>query len=283
MMAADLDGFEDGHAEARVAAVSLQHVGRLQSYLAGNLALRRGDRVLVDSEGGPRLAIVEVEPHRPPRGVDLARLKPILRNAGEDDLRQEEENREREGDARRLFLKRVGERKLAMKLVNVEFTHDGRKAIFYYAAEGRVDFRELVRELASAIQVRIELKQIGARDESKLSGGVGPCGRELCCSSWLREFDAVTVKMAREQGLALSPSRLVGMCGRLKCCLRYEFATYVELRRLLPAVGKPVQSLKGDGKVLQHNVLKQTVLIQRAEDGGVVEASLAELVARREE
>lgn len=283
MMAGELDTFDEGAPRARVAAVSLQPAGRLQHYLAGDFALRRGDRVLVDTEGGPRLATVEVEPHPSAAAIDLTRLRPILRSAGEDDLRLEQDNREREGGARRLCLVCIRERSLAMKLVDVEFTHDGRKAIFYYVAENRVDFRDLVRDLASALRVRIEMKQIGARDETKLTGGVGPCGRELCCSSWLREFDAVTVKMAREQGLALSPSRLVGMCGRLKCCLRYEFATYVELKRALPPVGKRVQSLKGDGKVLRHNILKQTVVIERAEDGGVVEASLDELVAARAE
>ena len=121
-----------------------------------------------------------------------------------------------------------------MKLVNVDYTFDGRKAVFYFIAENRIDFRDLVRDLANTLRVRVEMKQIGARDETKVTGGVGPCGRELCCSSWLRDFEAVTVKMAREQGLALNPSRLAGMCGRLKCCLRYEYATYVELKRGLP-------------------------------------------------
>ncbi|MGH7917407.1 MAG: PSP1 domain-containing protein, partial [Candidatus Binataceae bacterium] len=152
---------------------------------------------------------------------------------------------------------------------------------FYFTAETRVDFRELVRELANTLRVRVEMQQIGARDVSKVTGGLGPCGRELCCSSWLRDFEAVTVKMAREQGLALNPSRLAGMCGRLKCCLRYEYGTYLELKRALPAIGKHVESVRGNGKVVRHNILKQAVLIQREEDGGVVEANLEDLVAAR--
>ena len=127
-----------------------------------------------------------------------------------------------------------------MKLVNVNYSNDGRKAVVYFIAEDRIDLRDLVRDLANSLRVRIEVKQIGAREETKVTGGIGPCGRELCCSSWLRDFEAVTVKMAREQGLALNPSRLAGMCGRLKCCLRYEYATYVELKRNLPPLGKQV-------------------------------------------
>ncbi len=136
-----------------------------------------------------------------------------------------------------------------MKLVGVKYTLDGRKAVFYFMAESRVDFRDLVRDLAIAAGAHRD-EQIGARDESKLTGGIGPCGRELCCSSWLRDFEAMTVKMAREQSLALNPSRLAGMCGRLKCCLRYEYATYLEFKRSLPQVGKP-SCLKGNGKVMR--------------------------------
>ena len=156
----------------------------------------------------------------------------------------ETENIDREAAARRLCLDRIRERDLTMKLVSVDYMLDGRKAVFYFIAENRIDFRDLVRDLANTLRVRVEMKQIGARDETKVTGGLGPCGRELCCSSWLRDFEAVTVKMAREQGLALNPSRLAGMCGRLKCCLRYEYATYVELqarpaqRRQARAIGQ---------------------------------------------
>jgi cell fate regulator YaaT (PSP1 superfamily) len=152
---------------------------------------------------------------------------------------------------------------------------------FFFAAEERVDFRVLVHELGELLRSRVEMKQIGARDESKVTGGVGPCGRELCCSSWLQEFQAVGVKMAKEQGLSLNPSKLAGMCGRLKCCLRYEYQTYVELKRALPAVGARVASVKGDGTVVRHNILKQTVVLRRAEDNVEVEATRDDLVAPR--
>ena len=145
--------------------------------------------------------------------------------------------------------------------------------------EDRVDFRGLVNELGELLHTRVDMKSIGARDETKATGGVGPCGRELCCSSWLQEFQAISVKMAKEQGLSLNPSKLAGMCGRLKCCLRYEFQTYAELKRTLPAVGARVESVKGDGVVVRQNILKQTVVVRRAEDNVEVETNLDDLVA----
>ncbi len=280
----DRDPFESGGAELpKIVGVSLRPVGRIENYLAGGLALRRGDRVLVESDAGMRLGTVEIEPHEPARTLDLAAMRRVIRPATDDDFRTESDNLTREDFARRLGVEKIRERGLAMKLVNVDYSFDGRKATFYFTAEDRVDFRNLVRDLANVLNVRIEMKQIRARDETKVIGAVGPCGRELCCSSWLRDFEAVTVKMAREQGLALNPSRLAGMCGRLKCCLRYEYGTYLELKRNLPGIGKRVESVKGDGKVLRQNVLKQSVTLQLEGEGGMVEATLEDLVAKRAE
>ena len=278
---ADIDPFEGAPTLPKIVAVSLQQTGHLYNFLAGDRELRRGERVLVESEAGTRVGTVEIEPHEPAQTIDLKALRPIIRIASDSDFHIEQENLSREANARRLCVERIRERRIQMKLVSADYTFDGRKVTFYFVAEGRVDFRDLVRDLANTLRVRVEMKQIGARDETKVTGGLGPCGRELCCSSWLRDFEAVTVKMAREQGLALNPSRLAGMCGRLKCCLRYEYATYVELKRALPNLGKRVQCVKGDGKVVRQNILKQTVLIQREEDGGVVEVTLEDLVASR--
>jgi cell fate regulator YaaT (PSP1 superfamily) len=277
----DIDPFEGAPPIAKIVAVSLQQTGHLYNFLAGDTALRRGDRVLVESEAGTRVGTVEIEPHEPARTIDISAMRPIIRLASDNDFDLEKENLAREANARRICVERIRAHRLQMKLVNADYTFDGRKAVFYFVAEGRVDFRDLVRDLANTLRVRVEMKQIGARDETKVTGGLGPCGRELCCSSWLRDFEAVTVKMARDQGLALNPSRLAGMCGRLKCCLRYEYATYVELKRALPNLGKRVQCVKGDGKVIRQNILKQTVLVQREEDGGVVEVTLEDLVASR--
>jgi cell fate regulator YaaT (PSP1 superfamily) len=282
-VACEIDSFERDTELPKIVAVSLQLAGHLHNYLTGGLALKRGDRVLVESEAGARLATVEVDPHEPALTFDLAALRPVVRLAEDRDLRAEEDALGRERHAERLCVSRIRERGLAMKLITADYTYDGRKAMFYFTAENRIDFRELVRDLANTLRVRVEMKQIGARDETKVTGGIGPCGRELCCSSFLRDFEAVTVKMAREQGLALNPSRLAGMCGRLKCCLRYEYATYVELKRTLPNIGRLVESVKGNGKVIRQNILKQTVFIQREEDGGVVEATLEDLVQARKE
>jgi cell fate regulator YaaT (PSP1 superfamily) len=280
-VAADIDPFETAEPTARIVAVSLQSTGHLYNFLAGDFELKRGDRVLVEGDAGMRLATVEIPPHQPAQTLDLAQLRPVLRLANDRDFRVEEDTLTREQQAERLCLGRIRERGLPMKLVMVEYTFDARKAVFYFVAENRIDFRDLVRDLANTLRVRVEMKQIGARDETKVTGGIGPCGRELCCSSFLRDFEAVTVKMARDQGLALNPSRLAGMCGRLKCCLRYEYATYVELKRSLPNTGRHVETVKGDGKVLRQNILKQTVVIQRDDDGVLVEVTLEDMVDAR--
>jgi cell fate regulator YaaT (PSP1 superfamily) len=278
---ADIDPFEGAPALPKIVAVSLQQTGHLYNFLAGDRTLRRGERVLVESEAGARVGTVEIEPHEPAQTIDLSQLRPIIRIASGNDFHLEQENLAREAHARRLCVERIRERRIQMKLVSADYTFDGRKVTFYFVAEGRVDFRDIVRDLANTLRVRVEMKQIGARDETKVTGGIGPCGRELCCSSFLRDFDTVTVKMARDQGLALNPSRLAGMCGRLKCCLRYEYSTYVELKRALPNLGRRVECVLGNGKVIRQNILKQTVLVQREEDGGVVEATLEDLVDMR--
>jgi cell fate regulator YaaT (PSP1 superfamily) len=261
-VAGDIDPFETSADQPKIVAVSLQHAGHLYNYLAGALPLKRGDRVLVEGEAGTRLGTIEIEPHEPAQTLDLAAMRPVVRLAQDSDLRVEEDTLTREQNAQRMCVTRIRERDLPMKLVTVDYTYDGRKAIFYFTAENRVDFRDLVRDLANTLRVRVEMKQIGARDESKVTGGIGPCGRELCCSSWLRDFEAVTVKMAREQGLALNPSRLAGMCGRLKCCLRYEYDTYRALEKELPPVHSTVVTPKGRGRVVAHEVLAQKLVVE---------------------
>jgi len=278
-----IDPFANREELPKIVAITLQPTGHLFTYLAGGFSLKRGDRVMVDAETGIRIGSVAIAPHEPAVTLDLSALKPVIRLANDQDFRLEEDALSREAQAERLCVSRIHERGLPMKLVKADYTFDGRKALFYFVAENRVDFRDLVRDLANTLRVRVEMKQIGARDETKVTGGVGPCGRELCCSSFLHDFEAVTVKMARDQGLALNPSRLAGMCGRLKCCLRYEYATYVELKRALPNTGKRVESVKGNGKVIRQNILKQTVMIALEDDSGLVEATLDDLVdARRQ-
>jgi cell fate regulator YaaT (PSP1 superfamily) len=265
-----------------VVGIQFRSSGQVADYDAGSIPLRIGDRVVAQVARGSALGTVVVPPH--PVDARIARNLPrVQKRADHRELAREDANRRRAADGERICLHRIHERGMPMKLISTEASYDGSKMIFFFFAEDRVDFRDLVRDLAQTLHMRIEMKQIGHRDETKLIGGVGPCGRELCCSSWLREFSSVSVKMAKEQGLSLNPSKLAGMCGRLKCCLRYEYDTYLELGRDLPPIGKSVESVKGDGVVLRHNILKQTVLIRRREDDVEVEASLEDLVAKKPE
>jgi cell fate regulator YaaT (PSP1 superfamily) len=266
-----------------VVDVTFKTAGKLFEFDAAGFVLACGDLVVVENERGAALGTVARGPQPVAASQREGRPPKVLRKADARDLARLEANLQREHEARRLCLTRIRDRQISMKLVQVDFLFDASKAIFYFCAEGRVDFRELVRDLAQTLHTRIEMKQIGARDETKMIGGIGPCGRELCCSTWLREFQAVSVKMAKEQGLSLNPSKLSGMCGRLKCCLRYEYDTYLELRRDLPRIGARVTSLKGDGEVVRQNVLRQTVVVRRADDGVEVEVTLEDLVEKRAE
>lgn len=263
-----------------VVDVRFRVAGRAGAYDAGSLELAMHDLVVVQTERGPELG--EVTGHVRPRWPnEQGRLPRVLRRADDRDLSRADYNRAQERRAQGAFVSLAARHKLDAKLIRVDYRFDGGKAVFYFMAQSRIDFRGLVRDLAQALHTRIEMRQIGDRDETRLIGGVGPCGRELCCSSWLREFAAVSVKMAKEQDLSLNPSKLAGMCGRLKCCLRYEYDTYLSLRRGLPGIGKKVKSVKGDGEVVKHLTLKQHVLLRRDEDGLVVECSLEDLVERR--
>ena len=264
-----------------VVDVRFRVAGRAGAYDAGSLELGMHDLVVVQSDRGPELG--EVMGHRRPRWPNELeqRMPRVLRRADDRDLSRADHNRAQERRAHGAFASLAARHKLDAKLIRVDYRFDGGKAVFYFMAGSRIDFRALVRDLAQALHTRIEMRQIGDRDETRLIGGVGPCGRELCCSSWLREFAAVSVKMAKEQDLSLNPSKLAGMCGRLKCCLRYEYDTYLSLRRGLPGIGKKVKSVKGDGEIVKHLTLKQHVLLRRDEDGLVVECSLEDLVERR--
>jgi cell fate regulator YaaT (PSP1 superfamily) len=252
--------------------------GKVYEFDPGPLVLAREDRVLVETERGPALGTVVVPPRLRPTSRGLQR---VIKKADARDLAREDQNLQRERQHYRTALELVRARDVAAKLVKAESAFDGSKVTFFFAGEERLDLRDLGRDLAQLLRTRVEMKQIGARDETKVTGGVGPCGRELCCSSWLQEFQPVSVKMAKEQGLSLNPSKLAGMCGRLKCCLRYEYDSYVDLKRALPAVGARVESVKGDGVVVRQNILRQTVVVRRAEDGVEVETTRDDLVVPR--
>jgi len=223
------------------------------------------DPVIVETENGLALGRVVTPCFAIPREQWPENLKPVIRKASRQDMERERKNREREARALRSCQDRVKQRNLDMKLVRVEYLHDGSRAVFYYTADQRVDFRELVKDLAHELHTRIEMRQIGVRDESKLVGGIGSCGRVLCCASFLTEFSPVSVRMAKDQCLAMNPAKVSGLCGRLMCCLSFEHPVYQELLAKMPKRGSSVDTPEGKGMVLDLNPIMQTVLVQLQE------------------
>ncbi len=241
----------------------------------GQLDLKPGDRVVLDHDSSLKLGkvmsvFVEVDPQL------SNRLKTLTRVATSEDIAQEEANRHLEQRAMKFCQERVQVHKLPIYLVEVECLFDASKIIFFFTAPGRVDFRELVKDLVQEFRTRIELRQIGVRHRAKMVGGLGICGRGLCCAGFLRDFDPVSVRMAKEQQLSLNPNKISGICGRLMCCLTYEYSMYQEIRKSLPKVGKRLQAPEGEGKIVRYNVIRETVTLEM-EDRREVEYSLAEL------
>ena len=258
-------------------SVGFRHPGKPHYYGADAPDIKRYTRVIVETNRGLEMGcVLSVE-----ESTDQ-NLKPIVRVATAEDLEKDGKNRQNEANAFRIGKEKIAKHKLAMKLVSVEYNFDGSKILFYFTADNRVDFRELVKDLASVFHTRIELRQIGVRDETKLLGGIGVCGRELCCHSYLSEFQTVSIRMAKEQNLSLNPTKISGICGRLMCCLNNEQATYEYLNSKLPQLGDTVLIKKDGikGKVQSVNVLRQTVKVlvnAEGEDADVVDCSVEEL------
>ncbi len=247
--------------QLNIVSISFHTAGKLFDFDARDLELKQGDKVIVETERGRALGTVIAGPRLIPASEAPPKLKPIQRKANEDDLKMADDNSEREKEAIRYCQGRVQQRNLDMKLVRAEYLYDGSKIIFYFTADGRIDFRELVRDLAQHFRTRIEMRQIGVRDEAKLVGGLGICGRELCCSNHLRDFAPVSVKMAKAQGLSLNPTKISGQCGRLLCCLAYEYETYHDLQKKLPKCGKKLQLESGTAEVVAQDILAQKVTL----------------------
>ena len=258
----------------RIISVQFSTASKLYDFNAGDIEILAGDRVVVETERGLSIAAVMSGPvERDTNSVE--KLATITRKATFEDLATVERNVQKEKEAYDFCLRRIVERSMQMKLVKVEYLFDGSKAVFFFTADGRVDFRDLVKDLAHTFHTRIEMRQIGVRDESKLVGGIGICGRELCCSSWLRDFQPVSVKMAKEQNLALNPNKISGQCGRLLCCLDYEYETYCSLRKTFPKCGKRVRTASTNGVIDKLNILTGTITL-RLDDGKL-------LVVKRDE
>jgi cell fate regulator YaaT (PSP1 superfamily) len=250
--------------------------GTCEQFDAGDINPAPGETVVVDSEKGLTLGKVLCSPVAKEKMSLPKPPRKMIRKATPDDLQQQENNQKLEKRAFQYCLQKISEKNLIMKLVKTEVLLDRSKVLFYFTSEKRVDFRELVRDLASEFKMRIEMRQIGVRDEAKMVSGLGSCGRELCCAKFLNKFDLVSVKMAKEQNLALNPIKISGCCGRLMCCLAYEFPTYMELKKQLPKVGKQITTRSGKGKIIRQNVLNQTVTVE-LEEGGEVTIHASEM------
>lgn len=261
----------------RVVAIQFNHAGKMYDFNAGEMDLKPGDRVVVDTERGAGLGMVVAPPVEKDPAQYPQPLAMVRRLMTPEDEQTQAHHTRREQEAREFCLRRIKERGMDMKLVRVEYLFDGSKAIFYFTADGRVDFRELVKDLAHTFHTRIEMRQIGVRDESKMVGGLGICGRELCCASFLRDFQPVSVKMAKEQNLALNPTKISGQCGRLLCCLDYEYEAYCELRKNFPKCGKRACTVTHCGTVEKMNLLTGELTLRQG-DGKLVSVHVKELV-----
>lgn len=246
----------------KVIGVRFRQAGKVYYFSPGKLHIRKGDKVIVETARGVEFGHVVAGVKEVPDEDIMQPLKSVIRIATDEDKRNEEKNREKEKEAFDICLEKIRKHELDMKLINAEYTFDGNKVLFYFTADGRIDFRELVKDLASVFRTRIELRQIGVRDETKIRGGIGICGRPLCCSTYLSEFAPVSIKMAKEQNLSLNPTKISGVCGRLMCCLTNEEETYEELNSRLPAIGDYVTTRDGlKGEVQSVSVLRQLVKV----------------------
>ena len=248
----------------RIVGIQFQKNGKVYDYDTNHLEVQPGDYVIAETQRGTDLGQVFSRPVQTDEKETDEPLKKLIRIATEQDLQRSTENREKEKEAYRICQEKIAEHQLDMKLVSVEYAFDNSKAIFYFTANGRVDFRSLVKDLASIFRMRIELRQIGVRDEARMLGGLGPCGRPICCRAFLDEFQPVSIKMAKEQNLSLNPTKISGVCGRLMCCLKYEQDHYEQTRKIMPRIGKEVITPDGNGTVTDLNIVKETVFVRIA-------------------
>ena len=246
----------------KVVGVRFKDTGKMYYFDPGDIPVRKGDTVIAETARGLECGVASTGVKEIPEDEVVSPLKPIKRIASEKDLQQVKTNEQKAKEAHRICEEKIRQHKLDMDLTEVEYTFDGTKIIFYFTADGRIDFRELVKDLASEFHTRIELRQIGVRDEAKMLGGLGICGRPFCCSTFLNDFHSVSIKMAKEQGLSLSPGKISGCCGRLMCCLKYEQNSYEYLNKITPRKGTVVDCREGRGVVVDSAVLTGKLKVQ---------------------
>ncbi len=262
---------------SKIVRVRFRAHGKVYNFDSGHFVLSQGDRVIVETEQGVAFGIVVSPPQPRSPKLMIHPLKPVYRLATPEDIEQAKLLEKKEEEAFKFCQECIQRRQLPMHLVRVESLFDGSKMVFYFIAAKRVDFRELVRDLVQQFRIRIELRQIGVRHQAKMIGGLGNCGRPFCCSSFLQDFAPVSVRMAKEQNLSLNPSKISGCCGRLMCCLTYEFQTYIDLKAGLPKVGKIISLPEGEGKIIRQNIINQTLIVEMR-DGREVEVPAAQLL-----
>ena len=247
---------------AEIVGIKFKDVGKVYYFDPNGAKFNKGDFAIVETIRGVECGEVAIENKDVEESEIVKPLKKIVRPASADDIKKYEENKKKEIEAAEIARKRIEAHKLEMNLVDVEYTFDGGKVLFYFTADGRVDFRELVKDLASIFRTRIELRQIGVRDKAKMIGGLGVCGRPFCCSTFLGDFQPVSIKMAKEQGLSLSLDKISGCCGRLMCCLKYEQETYEYLSKTTPKPGAIISTNEGEGRVTESNILTGLLKVQ---------------------
>ncbi|GGH88364.1 cell fate regulator YaaT (PSP1 superfamily) [Pullulanibacillus pueri] len=261
-----------------VVGVRFKKAGKIYYFDPGDWDIDEGSHVIVETTRGVEYGKVAIGKRQVDAHDVVLPLKKVLRIATEEDRIQVTQNKKDAQEALTLCTDKVNEHNLEMKLVDVEYTFDRNKIIFYFTADGRVDFRELVKDLAAIFRTRIELRQIGVRDEAKLLGGVGPCGRLLCCSTFLGDFEPVSIKMAKDQNLSLNPAKISGVCGRLMCCLKYENDYYETAKQELPDIGEKVSLHHGKARVVGLNILEKLVQVELEEEQRILEYTLDELI-----
>ena len=252
----------------KVIGVRFRTAGKIYFFDPLEFEVKRGDHVIVETARGVEYGTVVCDPKEVEEDQVIQPLKPVLRVATGKDDEQEKSNKEKEREAFKICLEKIRKHELDMKLIDAEYTFDNNKVLFYFTADGRIDFRELVKDLAAVFKTRIELRQIGVRDEAKMLGGLGICGQPFCCSRFLGEFQPVSIKMAKSQGLSLNPTKISGSCGRLMCCLGYEIDHYLESSKKLPKVGSEVGTPDGRAVVASLNMLKMEVRVKIDDKNG---------------
>jgi cell fate regulator YaaT (PSP1 superfamily) len=261
-----------------VVGIRFKQAGKIYYFDPGMLQLTTDDYVIVETVRGIEFGKVVIARKLVDEDDIVLPLKKVIRVADDKDKVTVLENREKSQEAFAICEEKIKEHDLEMKLVDVEYTFDRNKVIFYFTADGRVDFRDLVKDLAAIFKTRIELRQIGVRDEAKLLGGIGPCGRMLCCSTFLGDFEPVSIKMAKDQSLSLNPTKISGLCGRLMCCLKYENDEYEEAKKMLPDIGEGITTPHGQGTVVGLNILERVIQVEIPDNARVLEYTLDELI-----